>query len=114
MELMNKKAMMKLALMVFLLGFTANVVNTRFDSASFITQVFSNGDDAKSACCDTCLCTKSNPPTCRCVDVGETCHSACNSCICALSYPPQCQCFDTQKFCYKACHNSKKEEVIKN
>nr|ADV40039.1 BBI inhibitor [Lathyrus sativus] len=114
MELMNKKAMMKLALMVFLLGFTANVVNARFDSASFITQVFSNGDDVKSACCDTCLCTKSNPPICRCVDIRETRHSACNSCVCTASIPPQCRCFDTTKFCYKACHDSKKEEVIKN
>ncbi|PNX57998.1 BBI inhibitor, partial [Trifolium pratense] len=40
---LNKKAIMKLALLLFLLGFTATV-EARFDRASFITQVLSNGD----------------------------------------------------------------------
>ncbi|CAK8542364.1 unnamed protein product [Lathyrus sativus] len=106
MELTNKKAMMKLALMVFLLSFTTNVVTARFNSTSFITQVLSNGNDDKSACCDVCLCIKSNPPSCRCFDVRETCPSACNQCLCTTSLRPLCQCFDTFDTCNEACDNS--------
>ena len=62
---MNKKAMMKLALMFFLLGFTVTVVDARFDSDSFIIQLLSKGDASNKAFCDSCLCTKSIPPHCR-------------------------------------------------
>ncbi|AES80153.2 Bowman birk trypsin inhibitor [Medicago truncatula] len=116
MELMNKnkKAMvMKLALLVFLLGFTSTVVDARFDSTSFITQVISNGDsttnnyDAKStatACCNTCLCSVTPELTqCRCADVGKTCHSACKNCECGWS-SPLCTCYDITDFCYKPCN----------
>ncbi|CAK8542361.1 unnamed protein product [Lathyrus sativus] len=110
MALMNKKAMMKLALMLFLLGFTATVVDARFDSTSFITQVLFNGDagytikSTTTACCDFCLCTRSFPPQCRCTDIGETCHSACKRCYCTKSIPPQCHCADITNFCYEKCN----------
>ncbi|KAI5428708.1 hypothetical protein KIW84_033631 [Lathyrus oleraceus] len=110
MELINTKKMMKLALMVFLLGFTATVVDARFDSTSFITQLLSNGDAGYSikstttACCDSCICTKSIPPQCHCTDVGKTCHSGCNLCLCTRSFPPQCHCTDTNDFCYQKCN----------
>ncbi|KAI5428702.1 hypothetical protein KIW84_033628, partial [Lathyrus oleraceus] len=116
MVLMNKKAMMKLALVLFLLGFTATVVDARFDSNSFITQLLSNGGASNKACCDSCLCTRSIPPRCRCNDIGETCHSACKTCICTRSLPPQCPCLCTRSlppkcsctditdFCYKKCN----------
>ncbi|XP_058741927.1 Bowman-Birk type wound-induced trypsin inhibitor-like [Vicia villosa] len=110
MVLMNKKAMMKLAFMLFLLGFTATVADARFDSTSFITQLLFNdgaGYSIKStttACCNSCPCTRSIPPQCRCTDVGETCHSACKSCLCTRSLPPKCRCTDTTNFCYKNCN----------
>nr|CAA56253.1 serine proteinase inhibitor [Medicago sativa] len=110
--MMNKKAMMmKLALLVFLLGFTSTVVDARFDQASFISQLLFNGEaanyDVKStttACCNFCPCTRSIPPQCRCTDIGETCHSACKSCLCTRSIPPQCRCTDITNFCYPKCN----------
>ncbi|KAK2434050.1 hypothetical protein P8452_31270 [Trifolium repens] len=105
---LNKNAMMKLALFLFLLGFTATI-EARFDRASFITQVLSNGDttyDLKStttACCNNCICSKSIPPQCQCTDIGKTCHSACKLCRCTRSFPPQCRCLDVNDFCYEKC-----------
>nr|P85172.1 RecName: Full=Bowman-Birk type proteinase inhibitor; Short=LaBBI [Lupinus albus] len=61
---------------------------------------------ASKPCCDSCLCTRSIPPQCRCTDIGETCHSACKSCICTRSFPPQCRCSDITHFCYKPCTSS--------
>lgn len=111
--MMNKKAMvMKLALLVFLLGFTSTVVDARFDGSSFITQLLSNGEatyEVKStttACCNSCPCTKSIPPQCHCADIGEKCHSACKRCLCTRSFPPQCRCTDTTDFCYEPCSYS--------
>ncbi|WJX77587.1 hypothetical protein P8452_60880 [Trifolium repens] len=97
---LNKKAMMKLALLVFLLGFSAATVDARLDQTSFITQIKST----TTACCDGCGCTKSIPPQCHCSDIGETCHSACKSCFCTKSIPPQCHCADTTDFCYPKCN----------
>ncbi|KAK4283259.1 hypothetical protein QN277_000231 [Acacia crassicarpa] len=59
-----------------------------------------------AACCNKCICTKSEPPQCQCRDIGETCHSACKLCVCALIYPPQCRCLDTTTFCYDKCSSS--------
>ncbi|XP_058741932.1 Bowman-Birk type proteinase inhibitor-like [Vicia villosa] len=112
MEWMNKKAMMKLALMLFLLGYTANVVNARSDSTSFLTQVLFKGDDVKPACCNKCLCKKKTP-TCICLDYRETCHPACEECLCAVSHPPMCRCYDETNFCYEPCKKPELKEVIK-
>ena len=109
--IMNKKEMMmKLALLVFLLGFTSTVVDARFDRASFITQLLFNGEgtyDVKStttACCNTCYCSVTPELTqCRCADVGKTCHSACKNCECGWS-SPLCTCYDMTDFCYKPCN----------
>ncbi|KEH23356.1 putative proteinase inhibitor I12, Bowman-Birk [Medicago truncatula] len=106
--MMNKKAMMmKLALLVFLLSFTSTMVDARFDRASFITQLLSNGEantkSTTTACCDFCPCTRSIPPQCQCTDVKEKCHSACKSCLCTRSFPPQCRCYDITNFCYPSC-----------
>ncbi|GAU32766.1 hypothetical protein TSUD_323340 [Trifolium subterraneum] len=101
---LNRKAVMKLALFLFLLGFSTTV-DAHFDQTSSITQVLSN--DVKStttACCDACPCTKSIPPQCRCNDIGETCHSACKTCLCTKSIPPQCHCSDITDFCYPKCN----------
>ncbi|CAK8542351.1 unnamed protein product [Lathyrus sativus] len=106
MELIKKATMMKVAFMLFLVGFTATV-DAHFDRTSFITQVLSKSNDVKStttACCDSCPCTKSIPPQCRCTDIGETCHSACKSCYCTKSIPPQCHCADITDFCYEPCN----------
>ncbi|KAK1315225.1 hypothetical protein QJS10_CPA06g01042 [Acorus calamus] len=42
------------------------------------------------ACCDTCLCTKSEPPLCRCFDVKSDCTESWGPCFCTKSIPPQC------------------------
>ncbi|AES80154.1 Bowman birk trypsin inhibitor [Medicago truncatula] len=84
--------MMKLALLVFLLGFTSTVVDARFDPTSFITQVISNGEaayDVKSTttgCCNSCQCTRSFPQAC------------CLDCVCTKFIPPQCRCHDVTTF----------------
>nr|BAF50740.1 trypsin inhibitor [Apios americana] len=108
---MKKKVVMKVALLLFFLGFTATV-DARFDPSSFISQLLPNGDASyyvkttTKACCDLCLCTKSIPPQCRCADIGETCHSACKACLCTRSFPPQCRCADGNDFCYEPCKSS--------
>ncbi|WOK98598.1 hypothetical protein Cni_G07310 [Canna indica] len=46
-------------------------------------------------CCDMCLCTRSNPPQCQCMDMlVDSCHSNCKKCACTMSIPAQCRCFD--------------------
>ncbi|KAI5428698.1 hypothetical protein KIW84_033626 [Lathyrus oleraceus] len=112
---MNKKAMMKLALMVFLLGFTATVVDARFDSTSFITQLLSNGDAGYSikstttACCDNCPCRSTIPLQCRCNDMKKKCHSACTTCLCTGIFQEG----TITDFCYEECPpNSNNESFI--
>ncbi|BAT83642.1 hypothetical protein VIGAN_04082600 [Vigna angularis var. angularis] len=108
---LKTKGLLKVAFFILLLGFAGTTVDARFDPSSLITQFLSKEDvnlyvkSTEKACCDTCLCTKSIPPQCRCNDVGETCHSACKSCVCTKSIPPQCRCEDITDFCYKPCHS---------
>ncbi|KAJ1408611.1 Proteinase inhibitor I12, Bowman-Birk [Sesbania bispinosa] len=114
MELNKKGILVKAALLLFLLGFTTTV-DARFNPRSVINQLLLDGDanyyvkSTSTACCDKCFCTRSNPPICRCADVGETCHSCCKLCICTRSLPPKCQCADTTDFCYDSCTSSKAE-----
>ena len=57
------------------------------------------------ACCDKCICTKSNPPQCTCRDVfmgTERCGN-CENCVCTLSIPPQCRCIDVKDYCLPKC-----------
>ncbi|RRT79504.1 hypothetical protein B296_00012092 [Ensete ventricosum] len=57
-------------------------------------------------CCDMCICTRSNPPQCRCNDVFVGgCHRNCKSCVCTKSIPPYCRCTDViYEDCGKRCH----------
>ncbi|XP_020219357.1 Bowman-Birk type proteinase inhibitor [Cajanus cajan] len=109
---MELKALMKVGLLLFLMGFTATTVDASFDPSSFISEVLPNGDgnyymkSTTTACCDRCVCTRSIPPKCQCKDVGESCHSACKSCLCTRSIPPICRCMDTTYFCYVKCDSS--------
>ncbi|XP_054787703.1 Bowman-Birk type proteinase inhibitor-like [Prosopis cineraria] len=110
---LNQKAVVKVGLVLFLMAFTSATVEARFDPNTLLTQVMRVAEkggegnymikSTTTACCDNCVCTKSEPPQCQCRDIGETCHSACKLCICALSYPPQCRCVDTTNFCYDKC-----------
>lgn len=113
---LSMKVLVKVASLLFLLGFTATVVDARFDPSSFITQFLPNAEannyyvkSTTKACCNSCPCTKSIPPQCRCSDIGETCHSACKTCICTRSIPPQCHCSDITNFCYEPCNSSETE-----
>jgi hypothetical protein len=62
--------MMKLALLLFLLGFT--FTTARLDQTSLITELLSTNGEAStydvksktSACCNACPCTRSIPPQC--------------------------------------------------
>ncbi|WVZ07796.1 hypothetical protein V8G54_021142 [Vigna mungo] len=108
---LKTKGLLKVAFFILLLGFAGTTVDARFDPTSLITQLLSKDDvnlyakSTEKACCDSCPCTKSIPPQCRCNDVGKTCHSACKSCFCTRSIPPQCRCQDITDFCYKPCHS---------
>ncbi|KAH1155779.1 hypothetical protein GLYMA_18G231500v4 [Glycine max] len=113
---LSMKVLVKVASLLFLLEFTATVVDARFDPSSFITQFLPNAEannyyvkSTTKACCNSCPCTKSIPPQCRCSDIGETCHSACKTCICTRSIPPQCHCSDITNFCYEPCNSSETE-----
>nr|XP_004492724.1 Bowman-Birk type proteinase inhibitor-like [Cicer arietinum] len=114
---LKKKSLMSLGLFVLLLGFIATIEG-RFDTKRRpLMNLHYNGDgvgykvkSTTTACCDSCVCTKSIPPQCRCNDMGETCHSACKQCICALSYPPICRCMDNTGFCYDSCSKSKDQD----
>jgi len=109
---LKTEVLLKVASLILLLGFSATTtVDARFDPSSLITRLLSKDDvnlyakSTEKACCDSCPCTKSLPPQCRCNDVGKTCHSACKSCVCTRSIPPQCRCEDITDFCYKPCHS---------
>ncbi|XP_054785539.1 Bowman-Birk type proteinase inhibitor-like [Prosopis cineraria] len=105
---LSNKVTMKVALVLFLMVFAANV-EARFDPNTLLAEVMNDGGPAylaestTSACCDRCACTRSIPPKCRCEDVKNTCHSACKLCLCTRSYPPKCHCADTTNFCYDKC-----------
>ncbi|KAK7394783.1 hypothetical protein VNO78_15322 [Psophocarpus tetragonolobus] len=114
----ERMELVKVGLMVFLMGFAvaATSVNGRFDPSSLISEVLprpiGEGNyyyvkSTTTACCDTCLCTKSDPPQCQCVDVGTTCHSACKMCLCNRKFPPDCWCNDVNSFCYDKCTSVK-------
>ena len=111
---MNKKVVLKVAVLLFLLGLTATV-DARSNPGTF-AKLITKGDASNyfvksttTACCDDCVCTKSNPPICRCADRGDTCHSACNFCICVHEFWPLrlvCNCADENSFCYPPCTSS--------
>ncbi|CAJ1818898.1 unnamed protein product [Sphenostylis stenocarpa] len=110
---MELKAFVKVGLVVFLMGLAATT-DARYDSSSFITQVLTNGGanyrvkSTSTACCDNCVCTKSDPPQCECHDVRDLdCHSGCENCVCMWKYPPVCVCNDVTDFCYDKCDSSK-------
>ena len=109
---MELKVLVKVALVLFLVGFAANTVDARFDSLSLITEKVPNGNgggnypvkSTAAACCDFCTCTKSIPPQCQCEDVRrDGCHGGCQNCINILTYPPQYICADITDFCYPLC-----------
>ncbi|QCE12304.1 Proteinase inhibitor I12 [Vigna unguiculata] len=108
---LKTKVLLKVASLIFLLGFTATTVDAGFNPSSLITQLLSKEDvdwytkPTEKACCDKCICTRSIPPQCHCNDVGETCHSECKRCICTRSIPPSCRCADITDSCYKPCHS---------
>uniref|UniRef100_A0A0D9UWC0 Bowman-Birk serine protease inhibitors family domain-containing protein n=1 Tax=Leersia perrieri TaxID=77586 RepID=A0A0D9UWC0_9ORYZ len=45
-------------------------------------------------CCDMTVCTRSSPPTCRCVDTVAKCGSACVQCEKVSSRPARFRCLD--------------------
>ncbi|XP_054788086.1 Bowman-Birk type proteinase inhibitor-like [Prosopis cineraria] len=110
---LNQKMIVKVAVVLFLMAFTATT-EARLNPSTLLASALMNGEQnfitksTTTACCDNCVCTKSEPPQCQCRDIGETCHSACNFCLCALSYPPQCRCLDTTNFCYPSCSSTAK------
>jgi len=76
---LNKHAMMKIYLLLFLLGFIATMVDARLDLTTL------NGDAVKlidEVCCDDCSCSSSTFPPCKCNDTGRTCHRGCDNCNC--------------------------------
>ena len=100
MGLMNKKAMIKLAMMLFLLSFIATI-DARFDSTSFISQVISSNDvnSTTNRCCKDVLWfyVEGIPVMCQCLDIVETCESTCKYCTC--KQPKRCTCDDYQQNC---------------
>jgi len=111
---LSMKVLVKVASLLFLLGFTATVVDARFDPSSFITQFLPNAEannyyvkSTTNGCCDNCRCTISISPMCKCADIGETCHPSCKSCFCDIpTFPGLCQCIDVTNFCYELCNSS--------
>ncbi|XP_054788023.1 Bowman-Birk type proteinase inhibitor-like [Prosopis cineraria] len=104
--------MLKVALVLFLMALAATGGEARRDPNTLLAEAMMKGEgnyivkSTTSACCNKCICTKSNPPQCQCNDVGTTCHSACKSCFCLLTWPPSCSCYDITTFCYEPCSSS--------
>ncbi|KAI5004160.1 hypothetical protein ZWY2020_031403 [Hordeum vulgare] len=46
-------------------------------------------------CCDKAICTRSNPPTCRCVDEVKKCAPTCKTCLPSRSRPSRRVCIDS-------------------
>ncbi|XP_043720795.1 seed trypsin/chymotrypsin inhibitor TI5-72-like [Telopea speciosissima] len=56
---------------------------TRVDVAELLSAIeIPTGKTGDSSWCDNCVCTKSNPPYCRCTDA-----SLCTKCVCYLFVP---------------------------
>ena len=101
---LNKKMMVNVALLLFLMGFSAIVEACRqLDPSYDIAQLNNIGDASYSPgsstkeCCNTCSCIVfwPNPiPICSCKDVAESCPASCKSCYCTKSDPPQCRCMN--------------------
>ncbi|XP_028756494.1 Bowman-Birk type proteinase inhibitor-like [Neltuma alba] len=110
---LNKTVMVKkVTVLAFLIiTFTSNFAHPYRlnDATSFLTSpmmmssLSRSKSSSSSGCCDSCICTRSIPPQCQCLDVGEDCHSACDKCLCTRSFPPQCRCSDITGFCYESC-----------
>ena len=100
---LNTKMVMKVAFLLFLMGFSATVeAGRQLDPSFIITQVLNRGDasylrsSSDKECCETCACTLPWPHrTCWCGDVAESCPAACKSCVCTDSIPPECHCQDS-------------------
>ncbi|KAI4347412.1 hypothetical protein L6164_008227 [Bauhinia variegata] len=114
MELNKRMVMVKVALMLLLMMITATV-DARLDRRAIAGAqmdlmssfgILTSKSSKSEACCDSCTCTRSDPPQCQCHDWKETCYAGCDVCICQLIYPPRCRCFDITKSCLPTCSSS--------
>ncbi|XP_043720794.1 Bowman-Birk type proteinase inhibitor-like [Telopea speciosissima] len=83
---MGVKVVLMITLMVlFSLGTVpAPLAATRVDVAELLASIDlpTGRKIGDSSWCDNCVCTKSNPPYCRCTDA-----SLCTKCVCYLFVP---------------------------
>ena len=101
---------LKVVVSLYLVGIWTIIVDARFDPNSIIIEMLMNNENkylllksSWSECC-ICMCTKSKPPQCRCLDNGENCYSGYDRCLCAMSISPQeCHCLDIFNSYLRAC-----------
>ena len=102
---LNNKMLEKVAVLLFLMGFSATVEAGHQLDPSFITTQLFNNDDASYyssrsstiECCENCPCGSGGlfPGTlCGCLDIAESCHASCKHCDCTFPDPPGCRCLD--------------------
>ncbi|KAI4347420.1 hypothetical protein L6164_008235 [Bauhinia variegata] len=112
---MKSMVAVKVGLLLFLIAAASVAIEARFDFENDFGLLLSkpNSKPGKK-CCDNCICTKSIPPQCQCLDWKETCYEGCKSCICRLIWPPQCRCFDVTDFCYPPCSSASEVAELPN
>ncbi|XP_077252579.1 Bowman-Birk type proteinase inhibitor C-II-like [Tasmannia lanceolata] len=106
---MERKGSAILMLLVVVLAFFATMSVAQEYEIGFSTH--GSGVAATDGeCCDRCICLRTWPPRCRCLDEkSSSCSSSCTECQCDSSDPPQCTCADWKDHCDPPCIAMAKE-----
>ncbi|KAK1276037.1 hypothetical protein QJS04_geneDACA023281 [Acorus gramineus] len=75
--------------------------------------MFDGGVMKHQDCCDLCICTRSLPPQCRCLDVKTYCPSTWKKCICTKSIPPQCTTNEIKDHCDPPCDDDSATATVR-
>ncbi|XP_054786070.1 Bowman-Birk type proteinase inhibitor-like [Prosopis cineraria] len=112
---------LKVGMVLFLTAFlAAATVESRFDPNTLLLEMVNEKGEPNyviksttDTCCDNCTCDniESEPFSCVCLDITQSCHSACKGRACTLSIPQQCRCLDTTYGCDDKCSSSVKSQI---
>ncbi|KAF3437148.1 hypothetical protein FNV43_RR19901 [Rhamnella rubrinervis] len=123
---LKKVAVLSMAVLFLLVAVSTSVSAARANHVLDISELLSakNQDFSKSsavrvvrgknvrgdnteACCDSCICTRSIPPKCRCTDIfdGTDRCKGCDLCICTPNLL-SCRCADMTDSCKPPCSSS--------
>ncbi|PON52396.1 Proteinase inhibitor I12, Bowman-Birk [Trema orientale] len=98
----NKVFMVILLLLAAVALATARVDFSKVSEYSEVSQSALNPRSSSEYCCDNCECE--DELSCRCYDRRiNQCHTTCATCICTRSFPAYCICVDPITTCPSKC-----------